>query len=315
MKKFKLVIMGLISLLILSACTTESNTTTSDNSPSDSKKIVFSITHMSNAFTVELSDAVKQKGEELGYTVEVVSADQDSGKQNNQIETAVTQEVAGIIVEPVSVDGVVPAAQSAKDAGIPIVIVNQQISDPSAADSYVGADAIESGEILMRQVLSDIGETGNVGLILGPMGSDGQVGRSTGFSNIMEGTDIKVSFENTADWDTDKALRLTENWIQSDSELKAIIAQNDNMALGAQKAIEDAKKEEDILTYGIDATPDGLQAVKDGRLAATVSQGTTEQGLKAVEVLDQVINGQEVEEVNIINCILITKDNVDEFLN
>lgn len=335
MKRTKLlagIMAGVLSLGMLAGCgnsnevntniatsDTATVTTTDSTAPATNSgekgKIIFSITHMTNAFTVELSDAVKAQGEALGYKVEVVSADQDTNKQNNQIETAITQDVAAIIVEPVSVDGVVPAARAAKDAGIPIVIVNQQISDPTAADTYVGANAVETGKVLMDQVVKDLDGNGEIAEILGPMGSDGQIGRSQGFADALANSSITVAFESTADWDTDKALKLSENWITANANLVAIVAQNDNMGLGAQKAVEDAGLQDKIKTYGIDATPDGLQAVKDGRMAATVSQNTTLQGTTAVDLADKLIQGQSVEAENFVECILITQANVDEYLN
>lgn len=310
----KLIVITMLGLAVVTGCSKKMSDTDSSSGEGDKGKIVFSITHMTNAFTVELSDSIKKRGEELGYTVEVVSADQDTNKQNNQIETAVSQKVAAVIVEPVSVDGVIPAARAAKEAGIPIVIVNQQISDPTAADTYVGADSVEIGELLMKQAVKDIGGQGEIAQILGPMGADVQIGRSEGFAKGLEGSNVKVAFESTAEWDTDKALKLTENWLSANKNIVAIVSQNDNMALGARKAIEDANMQDEIKVYGIDATPDGLAAVKEGRLAATVSQNTSLQGSTSVDLADKIIKGEEVEAENFVECVLITKDNVDDFI-
>jgi ribose transport system substrate-binding protein/inositol transport system substrate-binding protein len=279
------------------------------------KTIALFMTHMSNAFTMELSGAVKAQAEKLGYTVVVNDASQDAGKQTNQIETTVTQGVDGIIIEPVSVDGVVPAVKEARAAKIPVVIINQQISDPTAASCYVGASNVQCSEVEMTQAMKDISGQGNVALLLGPMGSDAQIGRSQGYKNVLaKNTGSKVVFESTAEWDTDKAMKLAENWLQSGKDIKAIVSHNDNMALGAVKAIEDAKMQDKIKVYGIDATPEGLQAVKDGRLAATVSQGTTQQGVEGVNAVDKLIKGETVKAETIVPSELITKANVDKYL-
>ncbi len=310
----KLIATAILGLMVFTGCSNRPSGTDASSNEGSNGKIVFSITHMTNAFTLELSDSIKGRGEELGYAVEVVSADQDTNKQNNQIETAVSQKVAAIIVEPVSVDGVIPAVRAAKEAGIPVVIVNQQISDSTAADTYVGADSVKIGELLMKQVVKDIGGQGEIVQILGPMGADVQIGRSEGFAKGLEGSDVKVAFESTAEWDTDKALKLTENWLSANKNLVAVVSQNDNMALGARKAIEDANMQDQIKVYGIDATPDGLSAVKEGRLAATVSQNTSLQGTTSVNLADKLIKGEKVELENFVECILITKENVDSFI-
>jgi len=123
-----------------------------------------------------------------------------------------------------------------------------------------------------------------------------------------------VVYELTANWTTDEALAVVETWLSSGKEINAIVAQNDGMAMGALKAVEDAKMEDKILVYGLDATDEALAAVKDGRLKATVSQSTTLQGLKAMEAAVDLVNGKEVAPEILVDFTLITKDNVDEFL-
>lgn len=279
------------------------------------KKFALFMTHMSNAFTIELSDAVKAQAKELGVELTVNDAAQDVAKQISQIETAVNQGVDGIIIEPVSVDGIMPGVQMAKEAGVTVVIVNQQISDPSKADCYVGVSNADGGEMEMTKAAEDMGGKGNVAFLYGPMGSDAQLGRLEGYKRVLDkNPDIKLVFDSTAEWDTAKALSLTENWLQAGKQINAIVAQNDGMALGALKAVEDAKLQDSIKVYGLDATPDALQAVKDGRLAATVSQSTTTQGTEAMKACYKIASGETVDKEILVDFQLITKDNVDQFL-
>lgn len=164
------------------------------------KKMALFMTHMSNEFTVTLSNAAKDEAAERGYALSIYDANQDAQNQADQIEQAITLGVEGIIIEPVSVDGVVPSVKAAKEAGVNVVIVNQRISDPEAADCYVGADAATTGSKLMEEVMKDIDGKGNVALLLGPMGSDGQVGRSEGFDQVLaDYPDVTVAFQGTAD--------------------------------------------------------------------------------------------------------------------
>lgn len=164
------------------------------------KKMALFMTHMSNEFTVTLSNAAKDEAAERGYALNIYDANQDAQNQADQIEQAITLGVEGIIIEQVSVDGVVPSVKAAKEAGVNVVIVNQRISDPEAADCYVGADAATTGSKLMEEVMKDIDGKGNVALLLGPMGSDGQVGRSEGFDQVLaDYPDVTVAFQGTAD--------------------------------------------------------------------------------------------------------------------
>lgn len=308
---------GLLSVSLLAGCAPAPAAPAAPAEPEQQapKKFALFMSHMSNAFTIELSDAVKNQAAELGAEVTVNDASKDAAKQISQIETTVNQGIDGIIIEPVSVDAIVPAVKAAKEAGIPVVIVNQQISDPSAASAYVGVANKDGGAMEMTKAVQDIGAKGNIALLLGPMGSDGQIGRSEGYKSVLDqNADVKVAFESTANWTTDEALKLAENWLQAGKDLSAIVAQNDGMALGALKAVEDAKMQDKVKIYGLDATPDALAAVKEGRLAATVSQSTTAQGMEAMKAAFALANGETVEPVKLVDFTLITKENVDQFI-
>ena len=111
-----------------------------------SKQIALFMTHMSNEFTIALSGSVKAQVEARGYEYKVYDANKDAERQQTQIEQAVNLGVGAIIIEPVSVDGVVPAVRQAASKGTNIVIVNQRISEPSLAKAYVGADAVKTEE-------------------------------------------------------------------------------------------------------------------------------------------------------------------------
>ncbi len=273
------------------------------------------MSHMTNAFTIEMSDAVKAKAAELGVDLTVYDGGQDAAKQAGQVETAVTQGISCIVIEPASVDGLVPAIEAATAAGVPVVVVNQAISKPEAATSFVGVSNVDGGELEMKTAAEAMGGKGNVAFLLGPMGSDAQLGRTEGYYNVLKDyPDIKVVFEQSANWKTDEALALVENWLQTGTQIDAIVANNDGMAMGALKAVEDAKLLDKIKVYGLDATPDALAAVKDGKLAVTISQNTTPQGQKAMETCVNIVKGDTVDKTILLPFALITKENVDEYL-
>ncbi|MHC1772543.1 MAG: sugar ABC transporter substrate-binding protein [Flexilinea sp.] len=274
------------------------------------------MSHMTNAFTMEMSGAVQAKADELGVKLTVYDGGKDPAKQINQMETAISQGIAAIIIEPASVDGIIPAVKAARDAGIPVIILNQKITDQSIANTFVGVSNVDGGKMEMSAAVADMGGEGKVALLLGPMGSDAQLGRSEGYQAVIDEAKgkIEVVYELTANWTTDEALAIVETWLSSGKEINAIVAQNDGMAMGALKAVEDAKMEDKIFVYGLDATDEALAAVKDGRLKATVSQSTTLQGQKAMEAAVDIVNGKEVPAEVLVDFTLITIDNVDEFL-
>lgn len=311
MKKTKwmsVVVVTLLLVTLLASCSR------GGPAPKESKFGLF-MSHMTNAFTIEMSDAVKAKAEELGLALTVFDGGQDPAKQVSQVETAVTQGISCIVIEPASVDGLVPAIENATKAGIPVVVVNQMISKPEVASSFVGVRNVEGGALQMRTAAEAIGGKGNVAFLLGPMGSDAQIGRTEGYYQVLkEYPDITVVFEQSANWKTDEALKIVENWLQTGTEINAIVANNDGMALGALKAVEDAKMQDKIKVYGLDATPDALAAVKEGRLAATVSQSTTAQGKAAMEACAKLVKGEAVDKEIFVPFTLITQANIGDFL-
>lgn len=281
------------------------------------KSMALFMSHMTNEFVKTLSSSVQKEAKELGYTgdsFKIYDGKNDVATQVSQIEQAVTLGVNGIIIEPVSTDGVVKAVKDAEKAGVKVVILNQRISEPDAADCFVGADNETTGATLMKKVMEDLGGKGNIAELLGPMGSDGQVGRSQGFDSILaENPEVKVIASDSADWDTAKALTLTENWLTS-SDIQAVVAQNDGMAVGAAQAIKEAGLTDKIKVYGVDATSDGLNAISNGIMTATVSQGTEDQGKISTDLCSNLISGQSVPKEVIASNVVYTKDNVSEIL-
>lgn len=275
-------------------------------------RIALVMSHMSNEFVTTVADAAVAQGEELGYEVVVFDSKQDASTQVGQIEQAVSQGFDGILVEPVSTDGVVPGLIAANDAGVPIATIVQNASDQSLAAAYIGGDEVNAGRLQMEEAVSAIGGSGEIAVVYGPMGSDAQLARKQGYDQVLaENPAVKVSFEDSGNWVTAEALTIVENWLSTGKALKAVVAQNDGMAVGAVQAVANADKAGEVLVFGIDATADGIAAIKDGGLAGTVSQDTAGVGRLGVETIVKVIGGEEVEPKVLTDAEWIVKDNVD----
>lgn len=279
----------------------------------DVPQFTFCISHMTNAFTVTAAEAMEAAAEAAGAKMTVVEAGQDINKQVSQIEMAInTSDV--IIIEPVSVDGVLAAVTNAMNAGVPVVIFNQAISDPSRASCFCGVANADLGYMEMKRAIEDMGGAGNVAILLGPLGSDGQLGRSEGYDKAIAETNgkVKVVFQETANWTTEEALVLAENWLQTGTQIDAFVCQNDGMAMGAVKACED--KNLPIKCYGLDATDDALRAIKEGRLEISVSQNTEAQAQASVDCAMKLWKGEEVPSQVMAEGAIIDASNVDEYL-
>jgi inositol transport system substrate-binding protein len=234
------------------------------------------------------------------------------GQISSQVENFIAQHVDAIILNPFDREGCAPAVQKDVDAKIPLVVVNAQVTNLDLANTYVGSNDVEAGRIEMQYIADLLKSKGDIAIIHRPNGHSAEVQRTQGNKEILQKyRDRKVLFEQTANWDRAQALNLTENWPQSGRPLNAIAAQNDEMVLGAYKAIEAAGKAKEIPVIGIDAIADAVKSVKECKMAATVFQDGGGQGATAVELAVKILKGEQVPTVVDIRFKLITKENVN----
>lgn len=307
----KITILAATAALALTGCA-NGGTGDGGDTGAEGGTIALIMSHMTNEFTTTVASAAEAKGEELGYEVTVFDSNQDASTQVSQIEQAVSQGFDGILVEPVSTDGVVPGLIAANDANVPIATIVQKASQQDLAAAYIGGNEVEAGKLQMEQAIEAIGGEGDIAILYGPMGSDAQLARKEGYDAVLaENPNVNVVFDQTANWVTAEALELTENWLSTGTAFKAVVAQNDGMAVGAVQAIENAGKTGEIQVFGIDATADGVAAINSGGLAGTVSQDTAGIGELGVETMIKLINGEDVEPEVLTQAEWITKDNVD----
>lgn len=312
MKKVFAILLALVMILAIVGCSSEKEEAPDTGSQPTA---YFCISHMSNAWAVNAAETMEAAAKEAGVALTVVSADQDINKQVSQIEMAVNAKATAIIIEPVSAEGVLAAVEAAEAAGIPCIIFNQNISDPSKATSFVGVSNADMGYMEMKRACEDMGGKGNVAILLGPRGSEGQLGRSEGYTKALaEYPDVKVVFEEEAAWTTEDALKLAENWLSTGTEINAFVCQNDNMALGAIKAVEDIGKSGEIKAYGVDAVDDAVKAIKEGRLEISVDQATGSQSKAAIDCVVKLSKGEKLDAQYLVEAVIIDSTNVDQYL-
>ncbi|MCF2486611.1 sugar ABC transporter substrate-binding protein [Dyadobacter sp. CY347] len=289
----------------------------SENGEKDSgKKLVVGATMLSmqNEFIVNVSDEMEAKAKELGVELITVDAERSALKQVEQVESFIAQGVDAIIMNPCEVEASSPAVKLAMDANIPIINVNSETSAKPTA--FVGSDDTESARIAMKYLAEKLGGKGNVLIMHGFMGQAAQIKRDNGAKEILKANPgMKLLAEQTGEWDRAKAMSLMENWIQSyGSKINAVFAHNDEMGMGAVKALEAAGLKDKVIVVSVDAIPDALQSVKIGALNATIFQNAQEQGGKAIETAVKAAKKGAFEKQVLIPFQLVTKKNVEQFL-
>ncbi|SIR41724.1 sugar ABC transporter substrate-binding protein [Domibacillus enclensis] len=263
-----------------------------------------------------LQDGMTTYEEEAGNIEGIyVDAMNDAAKQMSQVETFISQGVDAIAIVPVDTESVGTIVDMANGADIPIVVVNRVYEGIEDATAYVGGNSIDSGIIQMEEVAKLLGGKGNIAIMNGTPGHEAEIKRTEGNKQVIEeNPDMQVVLEKNADFDRAKGMTLMENWLQSGDQIDAVVANNDEMAIGAIMALEAAGKLDGVVVAGIDGTPDALEYVESGKLQVSVFQDAAGQGSKGLEVAAKAAQGEEVEKMNFIDFELITPDNVQTYV-
>ncbi|MGW6443743.1 substrate-binding domain-containing protein [Lentzea sp. NPDC055074] len=271
--------------------------------------IGLAVSTLNNPFFVELQQGAQEMANQLGAKLTVVDAQNDATNQVNQVQTLVTQGVKAIILNPVDSKQSAPAAKAAETANIPLISVDRAVEGKVAAE--VASNNVSGGSLAAIEL--GRATSGEVAHLKGIPGASASRDRGQGFEQGLNSGNIKVVASAVADFDRAKGLNETTNLLQGHPGLKGLFAENDEMALGAIKALG-ARAGKDVQVVGFDGTPDGLKAIQDGTLAATVAQQPKLLGSKAVEQAVHAAKNEPVQQVVDVEVKVITAKNVAEFV-
>ncbi|SEP70046.1 monosaccharide ABC transporter substrate-binding protein, CUT2 family [Lentzea xinjiangensis] len=271
--------------------------------------IGLAVSTVNNPFFVELQQGAQEMADQLGAKLTVVDAQNDATNQVNQVQTLVTQGVKAIILNPVDSKQSAPAARAAEMANIPLIAVDRSVEGKIAAE--VTSNNVSGGSLAAIEL--GRATSGEVAHLRGISGASASRDRGQGFEQGLNSGNIKVVATAVADFDRAKGLNETTNLLQGHPTIKGIFAENDEMALGAIKALG-ARAGKDVVVVGFDGTPDGLKAVQEGTLAATIAQQPKLLGSKSVEQAVRAAKGESVQQVVDVEVKAVTKQNVAEFI-
>jgi len=308
-------LLGLGLLLALPGCGPRESTGQSGTAPGARPPVIgVSLLNLSSEFIVLLERALRDKAQELGVRLIINDAQRSAERQVQQVENFIAQRVDAIVLNPCEVEASSPAVEKARAAGIPVVNVNSETR--AAPTAFVGSRDEESAELAMEYIARRLGGRGNVVMMHGFLGQAAQIRRDRGARAVLARyPELKLLADQTAEWDRAKAVALMENWIQAHgTNLHAVFAQNDEMAMGAVLALERARLKDRVVVAGVDAIADALQAVRAGRLDATVFQDARGQAGTALETAVKILRGLPYEREVFIPFRLVTRDNVEAFL-
>ena len=268
--------------------------------------IGLSVSTQNNPFFVTLVEGAEEAAEAAGVELTVVDAGDDVTKQVSDIEDLISKNISVLIVNPVDSDAVSGAVQAAVNAGVRVISVDRVVNDVEI-DCQIASDNVMGAEIATQYIVDTLGEGVKVAELQGTSGASAAIDRGTGFHNIADET-MEVVASQTANFDRTEGMSVMEYMLQANSDIQAVFAANDEMALGAVEAVAGAGK--DILVVGFEATDDAIAAIKEGRMAATIAQQPALIGSTAVENAVKLINGEGIAKSIPVEVTLITKDNV-----
>jgi len=238
----------------------------------------------------------------------------DVALQVQQVDDFINQGVDAIILNPVDTQGVLPMINAAKNAGIPLIFVNRKPEVPlTGAMAYVGSDSALSGKMQIEALAKLMNYRGNIAILMGALSNEEARERTRAVEAfVAQHKEMKVVEKQTAKWQRNEAVDVVSAWVLNGTPVNAIVANNDEMAIGAIMALNQARKK-NVLVAGIDGTPDGLQFIKNGEMAVTVFQDARAQATGAVKVASQLLNKQKTENYHWIPYQTVTKENYAQF--
>ncbi|WP_330290852.1 ABC transporter permease/substrate-binding protein [Streptomyces sp. NBC_00576] len=284
----------------------------SGSSSATTQKVGLSLSTLNNPFFVQIRAGAQAEAKKLGVDLTVTDAQNDASQQANQLQNFTSSGLGAIIVNPVDSDATGPAARAVNKSGIPLVAVDRSVNNADTA-TLVASDNTAGGRLAAKALAEKLGGKGEIIVLQGQAGTSASRERGAGFTEGLKAyPGIKVVAKQPADWDRTKGLDVMTNLLQANPGISGVFAENDEMALGAIKALG-SKAGKSVQVIGFDGTPDGLKAVADGSLYASVAQQPKELGRIAVENALRVAEDKDVEKTVMVPVKVVTKENVAAF--
>jgi len=307
----------IVALVLMTAACGSGGSGGSGSGGGGSKKkdhYLFGYTSMTqnNPFFIVLEKAIREKVEANGDEMITLNPAMDVALQINQIEDMIAQGIDAIFLNPVDWEGIRPALQMLKEAGIPIINYDTEVKDFEYVTAYVGSDNKNAGRVVGEDLVRRFPNGGNIVILDSPtMNSIND--RVAGFLEAIEGKNFTIVAQQDAKGDLETALGITEDILQAHSDIVAIFAGNDPSALGALAAVKAANRLE-IAIYGVDGSPDAKAAIAEGGpFKGSGAQSPISIGQIAADVAYKILRGESYEKRTPVETFLINEENVHEY--
>jgi ribose transport system substrate-binding protein len=281
-------------------------------------KIGFSQANNGDVWRINQTNNVEQYCKEYMPNVEVVITDGqgDGAKQDADVDDLLAQGIDVLLLTPLTADALTPAAQRALDAGVPVITLDRAVTIP--VTQHIGADNKLIGSTAAQFVAESLlgGEGGRVLEIQGVLGASATTDRHDDFVAWLEANapDVEIADSQTGEYRRENALVVMNDYLQRfpPGEIAVVYTHNDEMALGARQALEQAGRQDEMAVVGIDGQNEAIQAIADGRMAATFTYDNA--GKEACQSAQQLLSGLEIEPQWVLETNQIDQTNAVEWV-
>lgn len=280
------------------------------------------IISLTNPFWVNMKDKYEKAAENLGITVEVLSAptEGDTVSQLETLDGMAVKDYDSIILSPIDGNNLIPGIIRANQANIPVINLGPGVNKKALEeqdghlDGIITVDFMNQGKMVAEDMLNYIPDGGKVAIIQGLAGAGQSEGRTNGAKEVFENTDgIELVSIQPGDWDRNKAYEITTGLIQAHPDLKGIFACNDVMALAAVEALEVAELNDQVVVYGVDFTGEAQESISAGKLDGSITYSPSVYTKAGLLLALKISQGQDITEPVYCPLAIVNKDNVNEF--
>ncbi|WP_432631076.1 sugar ABC transporter substrate-binding protein [Brotaphodocola sp.] len=267
---------------------------------------------MNNPFYEIIDDEIRNALEANGDRLLTRDPALDVEKQISQIREFVDQNVSGIFINPVDWKAIKPALEEAKEAGIPVIVVDSDVYDESLVRCTVISDNYRAGE-LCAQHLMKTRESAKILLLSHSVAKSG-IDRIQGFKDFLANNpQYEILDEADCLGQLELAMPATEELLKKHPDADVIMCLNDLAAMGSMAALKEQGRDGQILVYGVDGSPDGKGMIAEGIMTATSAQFPRKIGRMAADVIYRFFDGENVPRRVLVQTELVTKENLEEY--
>jgi ribose transport system substrate-binding protein len=267
--------------------------------------IALVVSTLNNPFFVSMKDGAQKEADKLGYNLVVLDSQNNPAKELANVQDLTVRGTKLMLINPTDSDAVGNAVAMANQAKIPVITLDRQATKGIVA-SHVASDNAFGGKMAGDYIAKKLGENAKVIELEGIAGTSVARERGKGFAQAAEKHHFQILASQPADFDRTKGLNVMQNLLTAHQDVQAVFAQNDEMALGALRALQTAGKT-DVLVVGFDGTEDGIKAVNSGKMGATVAQRPEQIGVIGVQTADKVLKGEKVPAVIPVDLKLVAQ--------